>query len=806
MNLGTGSGEAGEAVGDVFAGFEAVEGSDHADVFRAAGRPFSYVGGLGADMVSYAALAASGITVDLAYGNEDESLGIAGVAAGDIYTGIEIIEGTSGADSLRGSNARETLIGGIGADTLDAVEGGGSLAGGAGDDVYYLRRGSGFIEIADTAGLDRLVLDAAIKPIDLVVQTQGNDLIIGLRPYGADWLRGGAIVDQVKILGGAESAGRIERLVLSDGTEAFVQVAPDGEGTRLIGGTGTNLMVGGTGNDTLISTEGQGWLYGGAGNDFLSSGIWDDILDGGEGNDTLDSGDGNDTLLGGVGNDWLNGGSGNDSFIGGDGVDTLIGGSGDDTFLGGAGSDLLIGGDGSDLLHGGSGNNTLHGGSSYDRYLLVQGDGQSVVYDQDGSGRLEFGVNTYFDGVTNTNDLTVRFERWSNFVGISANYVSNYTPYHSHYGMWVWNGSLEEGSGGINLTSIWGKKFNYWITDGHIPHFVGNYWTIEGNVRGWQYPSRRDVLPQITFGILPQEMRGNYDGAPLGAFIAVDGTTDLTALWPYWGGEKIVFDQTSSYQGSITIDFRSGWGITPWEDERIRRVHTATKRTDLNELLRVIPFAGSDFLNGTPNADIMNSSFGNDELNGNAGRDTLNGEDGDDTISGDEDADSLIGGSGRDSLDGGTGNDTLLGGSDADRLTGGSDEDSLLGEDGDDVLIGGSENDTLSGGSGNDVLAGDRHDDFITGGEGRDSLSGGSGRDRLFGDAGSDLLNGGDDDDVIEGGGGADSLIGANGNDTLFGQDASDQIEGGQNDDLIFGHAGIDTLYGSQGRDTLYGG
>jgi Ca2+-binding RTX toxin-like protein len=303
VNLATGRGEAGEATGDVFSNFEAIEGSNHADVFRAAGRSFNYLGGLGADMVSYAALVGSGITVDLT-----ANRGIGGAAQNDTYVGIEIIKGTSGADSLRGGDARETLIGDDGADTLDAEGGGGRLEGGEGDDVYHFGRGSGFVEIYDTAGLDRLRLDSAIKPIDLVVQTQGNDLIIGLRPYGADWLRGGAIVDQVKILGGAESAGRIERLVLSDGTEAFVQVAPDGEGTRLIGGTGTNLMVGGTGNDTLISTEGEGWLYGGAGNDFLFSGVWDDILDGGDGNDTGYGGNGNDTLIGGDGDDLLDGG------------------------------------------------------------------------------------------------------------------------------------------------------------------------------------------------------------------------------------------------------------------------------------------------------------------------------------------------------------------------------------------------------------------------------------------------------------------------------------------------------------------
>jgi Ca2+-binding RTX toxin-like protein len=321
--------------------------------------------------------------------------------------------------------------------------------------------------------------------------------------------------------------------------EAFVQVAPDGEGTRLIGGTGTNLMVGGTGSDTLESTEGEGWLYGGAGNDFLSSGVWDDILDGGEGNDTLDSGDGNDTLIGGDGDDLLNGGNGNDLIIGGPGNDTLIGGNGDDMLLGGLGDDLLIGGNGNDtllggdgddlligdggddVLRGGAGNNTLIGGTGWDRYQLVQGDGQSWVYDSDGSGRLDFVVNTYFTDVRNTGDLYVNFSNWSNFIGVSANYIPN----PRDYGRWGWQpgGQIKVLPAWVNdnlWDRFWGSIFSDHY-DGNHPLFLGSYRLFENDPGSFwgiddssQYLTLKNVFPQITFGNIPENLRRHYTGAP----------------------------------------------------------------------------------------------------------------------------------------------------------------------------------------------------------------------------------------------------------------------------------------------------
>lgn len=59
--------------------------------------------------------------------------------------------------------------------------------------------------------------------------------------------------------------------------------------------------------------------------------------------------------------------------------------------------------------------------------------------------------------------------------------------------------------------------------------------------------------------------------------------------------------------------------------------------------------------------------------------------------------------------------------------------------------------------------------DSLVGGTGSDTLQGGSGNDTISGDIGSDLLTGGDGADLVSGGQGADSLVAGSGNDTLLG-------------------------------------
>lgn len=228
--------------------------------------------------------------------------------------------GTSGADTLTGTDLPDHLNGRGGADTLI----------GLGGDDYYTVSGAG-----------TTVVEAVNGGYDIVATTLTNYTM-------------GANVEELRFIG--------------VGTNAVVAVGNDSN----------NLITGGAGNDTLYGGAGNDRLYGLVGDDLMVGGTGDDIYyvttlgdqvteNAGEGTDlvftsisyvlganvenaTLQSSaslnlTGNELdndlrgnsainiLIGGAGNDRLSGFAGNDFLDGGTGVDTLAGGIGDDVYI-----------------------------------------------------------------------------------------------------------------------------------------------------------------------------------------------------------------------------------------------------------------------------------------------------------------------------------------------------------------------------------------------------------------------------------------------------------------------------------------
>ena len=104
-------------------------GGDGNDFFFGGAGADSHDGGADLDTVSYLA-STSGVTLNLQTG------GTGGDAAGDTYTNIERIFGTSFDDSIHGSNDDDILLGNGGADYLDGGFGNDTLIGGAGIDSF----------------------------------------------------------------------------------------------------------------------------------------------------------------------------------------------------------------------------------------------------------------------------------------------------------------------------------------------------------------------------------------------------------------------------------------------------------------------------------------------------------------------------------------------------------------------------------------------------------------------------------------------------------------------------------------------
>jgi Ca2+-binding RTX toxin-like protein len=126
-----------------------------------------------------------------------------------------------------------------------------------------------------------------------------------------------------------------------------------------------------------------------------------DVLNGGDGNDTLYGDGGNDTLFGGNNNDLMYGGTGTDLLNGDAGADTLYRDAGIDTLRGGSDSDLLFGGVGDDMLFGDAGNDTLNGDDGNDN--LFGGTGDDVLFGGTGNDTLSGGAgnNTMTGGAGN---------------------------------------------------------------------------------------------------------------------------------------------------------------------------------------------------------------------------------------------------------------------------------------------------------------------------------------------------------------------------------------------------------------------
>jgi Ca2+-binding RTX toxin-like protein len=80
--------------------------------------------------------------------------------------------GNSATNVLTGANGNDTLRGGMGNDTMN---------GGSGNDTFLFGRGDGQDLLQDNSGgADKILYDAGINPLDLVISRQVNDLRIAI--------------------------------------------------------------------------------------------------------------------------------------------------------------------------------------------------------------------------------------------------------------------------------------------------------------------------------------------------------------------------------------------------------------------------------------------------------------------------------------------------------------------------------------------------------------------------------------------------------------------------------------------------
>lgn len=355
------SGDAGADVLYGGAGDDRIEGGAGAD------RLF---GGEGLDIASYAGDAHHGVD-GVRVALRDATLNT-GDASGDIFDGVEGLEGTARGDTLIGDDEDNVLRGQLGDDVLQ---------GGGGGDVYQIGANDGADVIADRLVELEEVLDAEGDLNGELFQTSWiydgattefgatyyNYTLIVTRiaggeevyrsvagdfkylnpqpnapgaaawPYAnAQWKTGAYRVNGVRTI--------IERAIAGDAGEDTIELGAGVSLSDLIAGWENSakdlrLSISGAGS-VLIKNQREAEQR--IEHVSLADGFAFDLerlrLTGDEGDADAE------VFLGGAGADTFDAAAGDDVLSGGAGLDTLVGGAGDDVIEGGAGGDTLDGG------------------------------------------------------------------------------------------------------------------------------------------------------------------------------------------------------------------------------------------------------------------------------------------------------------------------------------------------------------------------------------------------------------------------------------------------------------------------------
>ncbi len=856
VNLTSGTGSDGDAVGDTFTSIEALRGSAHNDLLYGDAGGNQLRGGAGHDHL---------------WG----------------YAGADYLDGGEGGDFARYDNSAAGVNVNLGADTAT----GGDATGDVLDNIEHLI-GSNHNDVLTGDALGNTLY--GLGGIDGLYGGAGNDVLLG--GTGGDTIHGGDGIDRAQY--SQSAAGVTINLFLTT-----AQSGGDAEGDIL---TSIENVYGSIHADTISGNHGVNTLWGNGG---------DDTIHANNGNDTLYGQDGNDFLVGQGGADYIDGGAGTDmaSFHGsGVGVtvnlatgvhtggtaegDTLVsienlqGSAHGDTLTGDAGSNLLSGLASNDLLEGGAGADTLDGGSGNDT-ASYHGSSSAV------SVNLATGATSGGDAA---GDVLISIERL--YGSAFGDALAGDTLANGLYGR-DGNDTLNGGAGadhldggtGIDIARYDGSASGVTVNLATGVHSGGD--AAGDTLVGIEYLFGSAFNDTLTGDGLNNLLYGGLGNDTLVGGLGDDTLVGNAGADAMDGGDGIDTVQYITSTAGVQVNIAAGVGNA---GDAAGDTYSSIERVIGSAYNDTVWLgSGGQWAYGGEGDDVLVSSASADHLDGEAGQDEANynssnaavtvnlatgvhtggtaegdtlvsiedvfGSNFDDTLTGDSAANTLTGFGGNDMLTGGAGADTLDGGGDHDVLYGQDGDDHLIGAGGHDTLEGGAGADTLDGGDGIDIarydssqsgvtvnlvtgtgvggdaegdvltgieqIAGSAYDDVLTGDAGTNLLAGYGGNDTLIGGAGADHFDGGTGVDIVSYAGSGvgvsvnlmtgatvggdsvgdtfvsiESIVGTDHNDVLTGDGIANTIWGGIGNDGLYGEAGDDILVGGAGADTLDGG
>ena len=286
-------------------------------------------------------------------GNDDDV--IYGGSGDDVIwsgSGNDTVYGGAGNDSLTNQGGNDYVDLGVGDDSYTSntvTRSNDTIICGAGNDTYYdsdagndtyiFNLGDGNDIISDNNGNDEIVFGEGISLANTKFYGVGVDLMVSFQ-NGSDTIKVNNFLNN--------GTGVVEGFEFSDGSV----LSTDDVFSRLV-------LEGTEGNDRLTGTKVSETIYGYGGDDVINSGKGDDKVYAGAGNDTLSN-------LGG--NDYIDMGAGNDSYV----SNTIT-----------RANDTVIGGEGNDSIRDSDAGN--------DTYIFNLGDGEDVLYDNNGEDVIRFG-------------------------------------------------------------------------------------------------------------------------------------------------------------------------------------------------------------------------------------------------------------------------------------------------------------------------------------------------------------------------------------------------------------------------------